>query len=143
LIDFTYVHFSAEIDYNVTQWLLRAPNMLRSLGAGMSSQEDESGSFMQRRYARGHVQILAQIREKGYGHHKALVSDLSRAGCRVCTPMYLNKENSMFITLPGFAAIEAKICWQKRDDYGCEFVTELHEAIFEHILRTHPSLRRG
>jgi hypothetical protein len=108
----------------------------------MSGNENDEGPFNHRRYQRGDVHIVAQIREKGYGHHQAKVADLSRSGCRVLTPMYLNPERSLFITLPGFTALEAKICWHVRDEYGCEFVSELHEAIYDHILKTFPAAIR-
>jgi hypothetical protein len=105
----------------------------------MSISEYDDSPYNHRRYLRGDVHIVAQVREKGYGHHKAKVSDLSRAGCRVVTPMYLNPDNSIFITIPGFAALEAKIVRHERDEYGCQFVQELHEAIFDHIVKTHPA----
>jgi hypothetical protein len=110
----------------------------------MSAGERDDDLYNHRRYQRGDVHIAAQIREKGYGHHQALVADLSRSGCRVITPMYLNPDRALFITLPGFSALEAKIAWHVREEYGCEFVAELHEAIFDHILKKHPSvIRRG
>lgn len=105
----------------------------------MSADDYDSQTYNHRRYSRGDVHIVAQIREKGYGHHQAKVADLSRAGCRVITPMYLNADNSIFITIPGFNALEARIAWHTRDEYGCRFVNELHEAIYEHILKSHPS----
>lgn len=110
----------------------------------MSPNESDEGAFNYRRYDRGDVHIVAQIREKGFGHHQAKVADLSRSGCRVITPMYLNPDNSVFITLPGFSALEAKICWHVNDEYGCQFVAELHEAIYDHIVRTNPAaISRG
>ena len=105
----------------------------------MSVEKDDERSINSRRYSRGDVHIVAQIREKGYGHHQAKVADLSRAGCRVITPMYLNADNALFITIPGFAPLEARIAWHVRDEYGCRFVNELHEAIFDHILRSNPT----
>lgn len=108
----------------------------------MSAAEDDDSPFNHRRYERGDVHILAQVREKGFGHQQAKVADLSRSGCRVMTPMYLNPENSIFITLPGMAPLEAKICWHVREEYGCEFVQQLHEAIYEHIVKTSPSAIR-
>jgi hypothetical protein len=108
----------------------------------MSAGEQDDGRFNYRRYSRGDVHIVAQIREKGYGHHQAKVADLSRSGCRVITPMYLNRESSIFITMPGFAPLEARIAWHVRDEYGCEFVQELHAAIFDHIVATHPAALR-
>jgi PilZ domain len=110
----------------------------------MAAAEEEDGRFNHRRFERGDVHIVAQIREQGYGHHQAKVADLSRSGCRVLTPMYLSPERSLFITLPGFAPLEARIAWHVRDEYGCEFTSELHEAIYDHILKKHPAaIRRG
>jgi hypothetical protein len=107
----------------------------------MTSDSYDDSPFNHRQYMRGQVHIIAQVREKGYGNHSAQLSDLSRAGCRVVTPMYLNPDNSIFITIPGFAPLEAKIMRHERNEYGCQFVNELHEAIFDHILRTHPAAR--
>lgn len=105
----------------------------------MSADEYGERPINHRHFARGDVHIFAQIREKGYGNHKAMVADLSPAGCRVITPMYLNPNSSLFITIPGFAALETRIAWHERDEYGCQFVNELHEAIFDHILKAHPA----
>jgi PilZ domain len=111
-------------------------------GDGMSGPEADDGPFNHRRYARGDVHIVAQIREKGYGHHQAKLADLSRSGCRVITPMYLKPDSTFFITIPTFAPLEARIAWHVRDEYGCEFVTQLHEAIYDHILKTSPAALR-
>lgn len=108
----------------------------------MSGMEFDNRHFEHRRHLRGDVHIVAQIREKGYGRHQAKVADLSRSGCRVITPMYLNADNSLFITIPGFAPLEARIAWHEREEYGCHFVNELHAAIYDHILAQHPSAFR-
>lgn len=108
----------------------------------MTADEYENQPFEHRRHLRGDVHIVAQIREKGYGHHQVKVADLSRAGCRVITPMYLNPDSTVFITIPGLAALEARVAWHDRDDYGCRFANELHEAIFDHILKLHPTAFR-
>lgn len=111
-------------------------------GCRMSANEEDGGSINHRRYQRGDVHIVAQIREKGYGSYQAKVTDLSRAGCRIITPMYLNPGASLYITLPGFAALETRIAWHVRDEYGCEFVQPLHEAIYDHIVKAHPAAIR-
>lgn len=103
-----------------------------------SGSEDDLYNL--RRYNRGDVRIVADVREKGFGHHKAVVEDLSRSGCRINTPMYLNPDRALYITIPGFSALEARIAWRRNDEYGCQFVNELHEAIFDHIVSRHPSL---
>ena len=56
--------------------------------------------------------------------------------------MYLNPDSPLFITIPGFAPLETRVAWHERDEYGCSFVNELHEAIFEHILKAHPAAFR-
>jgi hypothetical protein len=117
--------------------------MLRGKKRGRMSAEDKDGdSFNYRRYQRGDVHIVAQIREKGYGYQSAKVADLSRSGCRVITNTFFSPDHPLFITLPGFAPLEARIAWHVRDEYGCEFVAELHEAIFDHIVRQYPAAIR-
>jgi hypothetical protein len=106
------------------------------------AQNQDDAGFNMRRFDRGDVRIPCDIREKGYGHHKALIADLSRSGCRIITPMYLNQDKAIFVTLPGFAALEAKIAWKRNEEYGCQFVNELHEAIYDHILKANPMLAR-
>jgi hypothetical protein len=107
-----------------------------------NAEHENDEAFNMRRFDRGDVRIPCDVREKGYGHHKALIADLSRSGCRIITPMYLNQDRAVFVTLPGFAALEAKIAWKRGEEYGCQFINELHEAIYDHILKTHPMLVR-
>jgi PilZ domain len=106
------------------------------------AENHDDDAYNLRRFDRGDVRIPCDVREKGYGHHKALIADLSRSGCRIITPMYLNQEKAVFVTLPGFAALEARIAWKRQEEYGCQFINELHEAIYDHIIRTHPMLAR-
>ncbi len=106
------------------------------------SDNEADKAFNMRQFNRGDVRIPCDVREKGYGHHKALIADLSRSGCRIITPMYLNTEKAIFITLPGFAPLEAQIARKQGEEYGCRFMNELHEAIYDHIIRTHPMLAR-
>lgn len=106
------------------------------------SRERQDESFNLRKFNRGDVRIPCDVREKGYGHSKALIADLSRSGCRIVSTMYLNKERAIYVTLPGFSPLEAKIAWKNNEEYGCEFVNELHEAVYDHIIRTHPMLAR-
>ena len=106
-----------------------------------SENKDET-AFNMRQFGRGDVRIPCEVREKGFGHHKAMIADLSRSGCKIITPMYLNPDRALFITLPGFAPLEARIARKDREEYGCQFVNGLHEAIYDHIIKTHPMLAR-
>jgi hypothetical protein len=94
-----------------------------------------------RRFIRGDVRIPVDIREFGGGRHKAHMVDLSQAGCRIFSVTLLRQDRPIFITLPGFAPLEAMVKWKNRDEYGCAFTGGLHPAIFDHIIASFPSLR--
>ncbi len=104
------------------------------------SEQDAYG-YNARQFARGDVEIRANLREIGKGRHKVNIVDLSRSGFRFWSPTLIMKERPVALTIPTFAALEAKIAWNSRDFYGAEFLQPLHEAIFDHILVKFPSLR--
>lgn len=96
-----------------------------------------------REHGRGDVEIYADVREHGGGTHKAYIIDLSRTGFRIRSSTHIRSDRSIFMTLPGYASLEAKIVWHDSELYGCEFINrKLHEAIFENILRQYPALSR-
>ncbi|MGL5839080.1 MAG: PilZ domain-containing protein [Sphingorhabdus sp.] len=94
-----------------------------------------------RKYSRGDVDIMIDIREHGGGRHKGRLTDLSQSGCRINCPVLIMEHRIISITLPSFAPFEAEIIWKQGDEYGCSFHQGLHEAVFEHILRKFPTLR--
>lgn len=105
-------------------------------------RESEASSIPEaRRHDRGEVRIPVDIREYAGGRHKAHMVDLSQAGCRIFSVTLLRQDRPIFITLPGFAPLEAMVKWKKRDEYGCAFNGGLHPAIFDHIIASFPSLR--
>jgi hypothetical protein len=93
-----------------------------------------------RKYRRGDVDILIDIREHGGGRHKGRLMDLSRSGCRISCPVLIVQNRIISITLPTFAPFEAEVVWKLNDDYGCSFHQELHEAIYDHIVKKYPAL---
>lgn len=93
-----------------------------------------------REHGRGAVEIYADIREHGAGKYKVHIVDLSQTGFRIRTSTHIKDDRSLFLTLPGYAPLEARIAWHRGHEYGCRFVSQLHEAIYEHIVKTHPSL---
>lgn len=95
-----------------------------------------------RRFARGAVDITIDVREYAGGRHKAHMVDLSLSGCRVFSVTYLSENKTIFITLPGFAPLEAEVVWKIRDEYGCAFTQGLHPAVYDHIVAKFPSLRK-
>jgi PilZ domain len=91
-----------------------------------------------REFQRGEVLITAHIREHGGGRQQVDIVDLSQSGFRMKTGSFIPQDKIIFLTLPGYSPLEARIAWHKRELYGCEFVQRLHEAIYDHILGVYP-----
>jgi hypothetical protein len=112
----------------------------------MSGQDEHGDSekawFNSRDYNRGAVEIYADIREHGGGKNKVQIIDLSQSGFRFRSVTHFRDDRSIFLTIPHFTALEARIAWQDRGMYGARFVYGLHAAIHEHILKTYPSLEQ-
>ncbi len=106
----------------------------------MLNEDDESKWFNAREFNRGSVEIYADVREHGGGKLKVHIIDLSQSGFRIRSSTYIRDDRSIFLTIPGYAALEARIMWHDRDLYGCGFINPLHPAIFEHMLGNFPSL---
>jgi hypothetical protein len=98
--------------------------------------------FNSREFERGFVSIAAEIREKGAGKQKISVMDLSRSGFRMNCIFLIPEDRTVFLTMPGFESMEARIAWHEDDYYGCEFKQRLHEAIYDHVIRQYPLLVR-
>jgi hypothetical protein len=98
--------------------------------------------FNSREFERGNVSIAAEIREKGAGRQKISVLDLSRSGFRMHCIFLIPQDRTVFLTMPGFESMEARIAWHEDDYYGCEFKQRLHEAIYDHVIREYPHLVR-
>jgi PilZ domain len=104
------------------------------------SDFDERRWFNAREHGRGGVEIYADVREHGAGKHKVYIIDLSCSGFRIRSSTHIRADHAIFLTIPGYAALEARICWHEGDQYGCEFVNRLHAAIYDHIVNRFPSL---
>ena len=102
--------------------------------------EDER-HYHSREFERDVVSIPAEIREKGAGKQKVSVIDLSRSGFRMHCIFLIPDDRTVFLTMKGLESLEARIAWHQDDYYGCEFKQRLHEAVYDHITRTHPTLR--
>jgi PilZ domain len=103
---------------------------------------DSDAGFNSREHNRGDVQIDAELREVGGGKHRIKIVDLSRSGFRVFSLTYIKVDKIVYLTIPGFTPLEAKIAWHERDYYGCQFTSQLHIAIYDHIVKKFPSLIR-
>lgn len=108
----------------------------------MVSQGDPNDEqyFNSRAFQRGAVRITAEIRESGGGKQKVDILDLSRSGFRMNCVFLIQKDKAVYLTIPGFESLEARVAWRESDYYGCQFVSRLHEAIYDHIVKKYPSL---
>ena len=97
-------------------------------------------SFSSRQFARNSVKIVADVRESRGGRFKASVIDLSRSGFRMHSASFVEKGKVIFLTMPGFEPLEARVAWYDKEYYGCEFSQRLHVAIYDHIKKTFPTL---
>ena len=102
---------------------------------------DNGSQYFSREFRRDAVSIPADIREKGAGRQKVSVIDLSRSGFRMHCIFLIPDDRTVFLTMQGLESLEARIAWHEDDYYGCEFRQKLHEAVYDHIIRTHPTLR--
>jgi PilZ domain len=112
---------------------------LADINDGTDNGDDNFGL---REFERGSVSIPAEIREAGAGRQKVSVIDLSRSGFRMHCIFLIPHDRTVFLTMPGFESMEARIAWHEDDYYGCEFKQRLHEAIYDHVVRAFPLLGR-
>lgn len=98
---------------------------------------DESN---QRKSQRNAVTIRAELLVSGGKRFIVSVNDISKSGFRIETGNYIPPKKMVYLSLPGMASLQARVAWHDRVYYGCEFTYPLHESIFEHISKQHPSL---
>lgn len=112
----------------------------------MQPQEDTpigpAERLADRKFDRDDVAIVASIRAFGGMKNRVTIVDLSLAGFRMECLTHIPDFQVIFLTIPSFQQLEARIAWHTEWLYGCEFVRPLHSAVYDHIVRTHPSIAR-
>ncbi len=96
--------------------------------------------FNSREFSRGAVSIGAHIRESGAGKQRVSVIDLSRSGFRMHCIFLIPVDRTVYLTMPGFEPMEARVAWHVEQYYGCEFKQRIYEAVYDHVVRTYPHL---
>lgn len=110
------------------------------MGVSDEAPESREHIFNSRQFSRDSVKIVADIRESPGGRFKVSVIDLSRSGFRMHSASFVEKGKTIFLTMPGFEPLEARIAWYDKEYYGCEFSQRLHVAIYDHLKATFPTL---
>jgi hypothetical protein len=89
-----------------------------------------------RRYTRETVLIGVKFRRKGESWFRTKVTDLSPAGFRLLSFVKLRVGMEVWVMFPGFDGRKARVIWVADHEAGCMFESQLHPAIYDHILRT-------
>lgn len=107
-----------------------------------SKFEDPRSSQLKnkRKSRRDAVEIRAKLLVSAGPRFMVSVIDLSRNGFRIETGNSISAGTKVYLSMPGMHSLSARVAWHDRLYYGCEFTQPLHESIFEHIARQHPSL---
>jgi hypothetical protein len=85
--------------------------------------------------ARLDVKLDAALRELGSSQRFDIhVEDLSLTGLGFTTSFRLNVGQLVAVTIPGLAALEARVAWAEGYSYGCAFDRALHVAVFDHLV---------
>ncbi|OYY68353.1 MAG: hypothetical protein B7Y00_06000 [Sphingomonadales bacterium 17-56-6] len=97
-----------------------------------AAQEDRSAPRIR-------LKIPATMRPSGSPGFSVIVRDLSLSGvaCEALTGMAAGTR--VWLTLPGLAALQAKIIWNDGTIVGCEFSTLLNPAVLQDILARFPA----
>jgi hypothetical protein len=104
----------------------------------MAGDVFDSRGHEPRAFTRSGVSITASVREQGGGRQQVEVVDLSQAGFRMRTGSFIAPDRTLFLTLPGYNQLQARIAWHENEYYGCEFVQRLHAAVYDDIVRRYP-----
>lgn len=97
-------------------------------------------SAMDRKYCRGEVAIAGTVRVIGGVKCPVQLVDISTTGFQMECLTYIADSQVLFLSIPNFQPLVATIMWQTDWMYGCKFAHPLHTAVFEHIVRSYPSL---
>lgn len=111
-----------------------------SLHASRSFLRYEDAAQEDRSAPRIKLNIPASMRPSGSPGFSVIVKDLSLSGvaCEALTGMRAGTR--VWLTLPGLAALQAKIVWNDGTMVGCEFDSLLNPAVHENILARFPSV---
>ena len=101
----------------------------------MQAAQHQDEDLHPRKAERMPLQAIASLRRSGYNKVSVNLLDLSTSGFKIETFGGITVGAPVWVTLPGLAAIEAKVVWSRWDQVGCEFATPLHPAILEAIVR--------
>jgi hypothetical protein len=84
------------------------------------------------------LSIAATLHHVGSRPWRVIVSDLSTCGFRMTLEERVKPGRVVGLEMDGFAPIDAYVVWQKGDQVGCKFLSELHPALVDAALAVSP-----
>ena len=75
--------------------------------------------------------IAATLHHVGSRPWRVTVSDLSTLGFRISLDVPVKPGHVISLEMDGFAPLDAYVVWQKGDQVGAKFLSELHPALVE------------
>lgn len=93
-----------------------------------------------REFARDAVRIKADLLLSEGPRFKVAVLDLSPAGFRIETANHIALNHIVYLIIPNFRPFQARVAWNDKEQYGCEFTRQIYTAVFAHIAAEFPSL---
>lgn len=109
------------------------------MGQRMNIYDDDDAAYF-RSEERAPVAIEATFRKSGKTSYQIILTDFSRTGSRVKSLSRTHVGDRIWLTLPGFQAIEGSIRWTNRHGFGVQWDATIHHAVFEHIREKYPDL---
>jgi PilZ domain len=82
---------------------------------------------------RRRVNLRALVREAGSARIDIDMVDLSATGFRFASFYGFAPGARVFLTIPTLQPLEAVIAWRGGNQFGCRFLTPLHQAVFDTI----------
>lgn len=98
-----------------------------------SINETDEQYYKDRQSMRKNVSIDGYIRPLRGSKSLVKILDVSETGFRMITPILYDANVTLYLTIPGFQAMEAQIIWSRDGAYGCNFIYPLHYAVLDHI----------
>jgi hypothetical protein len=107
----------------------------RSIHLRTSRYYRELLEFPEKRHAvRYPARIRAMLHGLGTRARRVIVTDLSCRGFRMELDEQVKPGHLVTLEMDGLSPVNAFIVWQKEDQIGCKFLSELHPALVEAAL---------
>ena len=88
-----------------------------------------------RRTSRVPLNCEVEFRRQGDVRYPVDLLDFSPQGCCISPPVRVARGDSVWLRIPGMAAVQARVAWTERWKVGLEFEHPFHPAVFDDVAR--------